>query len=286
MCHGKGPAAAGPPCRTVQEGEMIRTLLAGSAAAALLVSAAAAGPGMSTAATGSAWQMAQAQPAPETQPPAAGGQPAPDAGQPPAAGEQAPATDQPGGQTAQQPPATDQPAETAQDPAATGQPAETAEQPPAGEQPGQAAGAAPMDQAVFITEQEDKQWLASDYIGQTVYNREDESIGNIDDLIVEEDGGLVGVVVGVGGFLGIGKKQVAIDLAAVEIQQDEDNRPKMVIDGTKEALQEAPDFVDKETQQAELERQQREAQQPPAGAPGGGGAPGGAPGAAPGSPPR
>jgi hypothetical protein len=256
---------------------MIRTLLAGSAAAALLVTAASAGPGTTS---DSAWQMAQAQPYQEGQAPAAGEPAAPGAGEPPAAAEQPPAADQPADQsaqepattdqpaeTAQEPAAPDQPAETAQEPAAPDQPAETAEQPPAGEQPEQAAEAAaePMDQAVFITDQAATHWLATDYIGQTVYNRQDEAIGGIDDLIVEEDGGLVGFVVGVGGFLGIGKKQVAINLDAVEVQQDEDGRPKLVVAGSKEALLEAPDFVDKETQQAEMERQQREAQQPPAG---------------------
>lgn len=265
---------------------MIRTLLAGSAAAALLVTGAAAGPGISTAANDSAWQMAQAQTDQPAQPPAAGEPAAPGADQPPAAADQPPAADQPAGQTAQEPAAPDQPAETAQDPAAPDQPAETAEEPPAGDQPEQAAEApVPMDSEVFITEQAEEQWLASDYIGKAVYNRADESIGNVDDLIVEEEGGVAGVVVGVGGFLGIGKKRVAVDLAAVEIQQDEDGQPKLVMDGSREALMEAPDFTDKAAQQAEQERQQREAQQPAGGATGGmGGVPGGAPGAPGGAP--
>lgn len=249
---------------------MIRNLLAGSAAAALLVTAAAAGGGTSIATSDSAWQVAQAQPETQAPPPAAGEPASPGTDQPPAA--------------AEEPPTADQPAETAQEPAAPDQPAVTAEQPPAGEQAADTAEApAPMDQAVFITEQAEKHWLATDYIGDTVYNREDEAIGNIDDLIVEEEGGLVGVVVGVGGFLGIGKKRVGIDLAAIDIQQDEEGKPKLVVDGSKESLMEAPDFTDKATQQAELERQQREAQQPPAGAPAGGGL-GGAPGGAPGGP--
>jgi hypothetical protein len=244
---------------------MIRTLLASSAAAALLAASAAAGtPGMPAAQDTSTWQLAQAQPLPDTQAPAAGDPAAPPA-DPPAA--DAPA-------------ATDQPPEvTAQEPAPDAAPGDVAEEPATDVEPGDVAEAAPeqMDTAVFITEQAETHWLATDYIGDTVYNRQDEAIGSINDLIVEEEGGLVGFVVGVGGFLGIGQKRVAIDLDAVEFQQDEDGNPKLVIAGSREALMDAPDFTDKAAQRAERERQQREAemQSPPGGAPG---APGGMPG--------
>jgi hypothetical protein len=257
-----------------KEGEMIRALLASTAAAALVAATAAAGtPAVGPTATGPAWQLAQAQPVPDAQPPAAG--------EPAAPGTDAPAA-------AEQPPAaTDQPpADTADTPA--GEPSgQLAEEPATEAEPGGVAEAEPetMDTAVFITEQAETHWLATDYIGETVYNRQDESIGSIDDLIVEEDGGLVGFVVGVGGFLGIGKKRVAIDLDAVEFQQDEEGRPKLIIAGTRQALMDAPDFVDKSAQRAERERQEREMQQPPAGAPGGmGGAPGGMGGAPGGTP--
>jgi hypothetical protein len=253
---------------------MIRTLLASSAAAALFAASAAAGtPGMPAAQDTSTWQLAQAQPLPDTQAPAAGDPAAPPA-DPPAADAPA-ATDQPPDVTVQEPGPDAAPGDMAEEPATDAEPGDVAEAEPEVET---------MDIAVFITEQAETHWLATDYIGDTVYNRQDEAIGSINDLIVEEEGGLVGFVVGVGGFLGIGQKRVAIDLDAVEFQQDEDGNPKLVIAGSREALMDAPDFTDKAAQRAERERQQREAemQSPPGGvggAPGGmGGAPGGMPG--------
>lgn len=121
--------------------------------------------------------------------------------------------------------------------------------------------ATPIDPEAVVPEQDDRQWLASEFLGQSVYNRDDEEIGSVDDLVIEEDGGITALVVGVGGFLGIGKKLVGVDLAAVDVERDEYDMPKLVIDGSREALEEAPGFVDKQTREAERQAEQARQQQ-------------------------
>lgn len=61
--------------------------------------------------------------------------------------------------------------------------------------------------------------MGSDLRGTTVYGAKNENIGEIDDIVLERDGRIAAVVVGVGGFLGIGEKKVAIPFAALEIQE-------------------------------------------------------------------
>jgi hypothetical protein len=47
----------------------------------------------------------------------------------------------------------------------------------------------------------------------------DENIGDINDILVDRRGAVVAVIVGVGGFLGIGEKDVAIPFQALEIEE-------------------------------------------------------------------
>lgn len=130
-----------------------------------------------------------------------------------------------------------------------------------------AAPATPIDPEAVVSEQDDQQWLASEYLGQSVYNRSDEEIGSVDDLVIEEDGGITALVVGVGGFLGLGKKMVGVDFAAVDVERNEYDLPKLVIDGSREALEEAPSFVDKQTREAQRQAEQAQQQQQQTGTP-------------------
>jgi putative membrane protein len=61
--------------------------------------------------------------------------------------------------------------------------------------------------------------MGSDLRGTTVYGANNENIGEIDDIVLERDGNIAAVIVGVGGFLGIGEKKVAIPFPALEIQE-------------------------------------------------------------------
>lgn len=86
--------------------------------------------------------------------------------------------------------------------------------------------------------------LASDIIGETVYSGtgdDAENIGSISDIVLSPDGEVEAVVIGVGGFLGIGKKAVAIEYDLVQWTERDDNR-YLVVETTREALEALPTF--------------------------------------------
>ena len=68
----------------------------------------------------------------------------------------------------------------------------------------------------FVTMQEKAQWRAPKLIGVDVYGADNKKIGKIDDILMGHDGKAQAVVIGVGGFLGIGKKDVAVPFSAIE----------------------------------------------------------------------
>jgi len=61
---------------------------------------------------------------------------------------------------------------------------------------------------------------ASDLQGATVYGETDEQIGEISNLVLDDEGNITKVVIDVGGFLGIGEKPVALPLEEVTLMQD------------------------------------------------------------------
>jgi sporulation protein YlmC with PRC-barrel domain len=79
-----------------------------------------------------------------------------------------------------------------------------------------AAGQSSGMQGQFITKMEANHVMASDLIGTRVVGANNESIGDINDVIMDRNGQIMAAVVGVGGFLGIGEKDVAVPFNALE----------------------------------------------------------------------
>ena len=71
-----------------------------------------------------------------------------------------------------------------------------------------------------ITEQGPDQWLASKFKGTDVIGPNNEKIGDVNDMLFDKNGKVLAYVVGVGGFLGIGEKDVALALSAFQIVPD------------------------------------------------------------------
>ena len=111
--------------------------------------------------------------------------------------------------------------------------------------------------------------LAKELIGQNVYAPDKTKIGSISDLILSKDAKTVdGFVIGVGGFLGIGEKSVAMKLDRLHIAHDSrDGTVQLTMDAKKEELANTPAFKSKRDQDAE--RQAAERSKAPT--PGGGG---------------
>jgi hypothetical protein len=116
-----------------------------------------------------------------------------------------------------------------------------------------------------IPEQDASELLASTLMGAPV-NLADEEIGSVSDLIISEDNTIRGVVVGVGGFLGIGEKRVALPMDRITVQTGEPGEVELATDMTREELEEKEAFKTaaqiQSEQEAEQAQQQLEAQQP------------------------
>lgn len=86
--------------------------------------------------------------------------------------------------------------------------------------------------------------LASNLIGENVYNgtgEDAQNIGEVTDLVVSPEGEIQAIVVGVGGFLGIGQKAVALEYALVQ-WHEQDGEEYIVVETTREALEAQEDF--------------------------------------------
>ena len=106
----------------------------------------------------------------------------------------------------------------------------------------------------FVNTQTSDQWLASDLIGLKVTGNGDENIGSISDLLADKNGKVVAAVIGVGGFLGIGAKDVAISFDALNVTQDKDGNPQARLSLSKKELEGAPDFKSMADVKSELAR--------------------------------
>lgn len=86
--------------------------------------------------------------------------------------------------------------------------------------------------------------LASNLIGETVYSSAGEdgkNIGSVTDLVISPDGNVEAIVVGVGGFLGIGQKSVALEYDLID-WTERDGDEWIIVSTNREALEALPDF--------------------------------------------
>jgi sporulation protein YlmC with PRC-barrel domain len=110
--------------------------------------------------------------------------------------------------------------------------------------------------------------LASVLKGASVYGPEGSSIGSITDLIVGTDGKIDGVVIGVGGFLGIGERNVAVKWDKLQLHPEDSGKVRLMLSATKDDLKNAPPFKSKAEQEQEKQvQQQRQAPSPLPGQP-------------------
>lgn len=84
-------------------------------------------------------------------------------------------------------------------------------------------------------------WLISDIYRANVYNNADEKIGDINDLVISGDGNIMKAVVGVGGFLGAGQKNVAVPFNDLKVTS-RDGKEWLALNRTKDDLKNAPAY--------------------------------------------
>jgi sporulation protein YlmC with PRC-barrel domain len=77
---------------------------------------------------------------------------------------------------------------------------------------------------------------------QNVYDPSDGKIGEIMDVLVDHDGKVTTMIVGIGGFLGAGEKDVAVPFNAVQVKTKDNNRWYLVMNATKDQLKNAKGY--------------------------------------------
>lgn len=86
--------------------------------------------------------------------------------------------------------------------------------------PGVALAADATAQSISLAQPSPDQWRSSKLLGVAIYGPDNKSVGKITDMLVGKDGTVQDVVIGVGGFLGLGEKDVAIPFAAVSFTKE------------------------------------------------------------------
>ncbi len=81
------------------------------------------------------------------------------------------------------------------------------------------SNAEPMT-GTFLSVQASNQFLSSQLVGLPVYVSANEKIGMIGDLVIDQSGAIQAVVIAVGGFLGVGAKDIAVSMKSVTILRD------------------------------------------------------------------
>src|SRR4249919_3768184 len=105
--------------------------------------------------------------------------------------------------------------------------------------------ASSANSAKFINSQRQDQFLASKFKGTDVIGSDDKKIGDVSDILFDKGGKIEAYVVGVGGFLGIGAKDVALAPSAFQLvagDKSKNESDKLKISMTKDELKQAANF--------------------------------------------
>ena len=116
--------------------------------------------------------------------------------------------------------------------------AQTTTQPPATTPP---PAASPSGQPMWYSHQADEM-RASKLIGTKVVNTANETIGDINEIVLGKDGKVAAVIIGVGGFLGMGEREVAMNFESLRMSRDSNNNLLLTANTTKDALKAAPEW--------------------------------------------
>ena len=82
----------------------------------------------------------------------------------------------------------------------------------------------------------------TNYYKQSVYDPKQNKIGDVDDVLVDQSGKITGLVIGVGGFLGAGEKDVIVPFTAVKSSK-KDDKWYLTLDESKDDLKNSAGFT-------------------------------------------
>lgn len=94
----------------------------------------------------------------------------------------------------------------------------------------------------FINKQAAEEFSSSGLVGSAIVNSAGEKLGDINYLVLDATGKVTTVVIGVGGVLGIGEKNVAVPFDAVKRQTNKAGNPEFALDATNDDMKAAPTY--------------------------------------------
>lgn len=115
-----------------------------------------------------------------------------------------------------------------------------------GSPPPAAAPSAPSasGKADMVTSQKPDQYLASSFKGTDVLGADGKKIGDVSDILFDKNGKIEAYVVSIGGFLGMGAKEVALAPASFEVVKgDNGGADKLKVSMTQDQLKQAQNFA-------------------------------------------
>jgi sporulation protein YlmC with PRC-barrel domain len=102
--------------------------------------------------------------------------------------------------------------------------------------------AAVQDNTQMLTTVPNNATTISTYYNEDVYDNQENKIGDVNDILLDAGGKVSAVIVGVGGFLGVGEKDVAVPFNALKVAEKNGDR-YLIMNTTKETLQSAPGYT-------------------------------------------
>jgi len=114
------------------------------------------------------------------------------------------------------------------------------------------------DGVQFIAKQEKTQDLVSQFTGTPVVNPAGESLGKVNDMALNAAGQVEVIIIGVGGFYGVGEKNVGVAYDALARQAGEDGQTQLVLDATQGDLTDAPEYLTADNQSLSITKRLRE----------------------------
>jgi sporulation protein YlmC with PRC-barrel domain len=115
--------------------------------------------------------------------------------------------------------------------------------PPAAAQNAPSANQQTAGKPSVVTSQKPDQWLASKFKGTDVLGADDKKIGDVSDILFDKDGKIEAYVISVGGFLGMGAKEVALAPSSFEVVPGKNgNADQLKLSMNKDQIKQAQNF--------------------------------------------
>ena len=112
-----------------------------------------------------------------------------------------------------------------------------------------------IDESVFLKTQGEGQYLARDLLlGLQIQNADGQIVGDVEDLILNADNQVEGIVMGTGGFAGFGEKRIGVSLSALQIDNKDGKVTIVLPQATKEVLDALKPFVRSKPRKSLLDR--------------------------------